>query len=70
MMTQEQPATLPAAPFSLHQCTTSELSRYRGELEHAVQDVNPDAPAAADLRRLLDDVLCEQEERARIAHAR
>jgi hypothetical protein len=67
MMTAQH---VPTPKHPLYALTTSELSAYKAELEHEVQDVSPDAPAAADLRRLLDEVLREQEERARIARAR
>ena len=48
--------------------TTSELTRYRRELEHAVQGIAPDAPVQTELRRRLDVVLAEQDEREKIAH--
>jgi hypothetical protein len=73
MMTVEQPAREPAvqAPkHPLYALTTSELSGYRQELEHAIEGISPAAPAAADLRRLLGDVLAEQADRRKIASAR
>jgi hypothetical protein len=51
----------------MHALTTTELARYRRELEHAVQGISPDAPVQADLRSKLAEVLAEQDERARIA---
>lgn len=69
MMTAEQP-TIPSAPFPLHALTTSELGKYRAELEHEIARHAPTAAVVDTLRSLLDDVLREQEERARIAHAR
>jgi hypothetical protein len=68
MMTEQQPA-VQAPKHPLAQCTTFELRDYRAELEHEIQEVSPDAPAAADLRRLLDDVLREQEARRRLRRA-
>jgi hypothetical protein len=54
--------------YPVHQLTTSELTRYRRELEHAVQGISPDAPVQTELRRRLDLVLAEQAEREKIAH--
>jgi hypothetical protein len=51
----------------LYALTTHELNEYRGELEHAVAAPAADPRARADLRRRLDDVLAEQDDRARIA---
>jgi hypothetical protein len=51
----------------MHALTTTEISRYRRELEHAIQGISPDAPVQADLRRKLDAVLAEQTSRERIA---
>ena len=45
----------------------TELTRYRRELEHAVQGISPDAPVQTELRRRLDVVLAEQDEREKIA---
>jgi hypothetical protein len=53
--------------YPVHQLTTSELTRYRRELEHAVQGISPEAPAQTELRRRLDGVLAEQSEREKIA---
>ena len=64
-----QPA-VQAPKHPLYQLTTSELDRYRRELEHEIQDVSPGAPAVADLSRLLGEVLSEQDDRRRIASAR
>jgi len=57
----------------IHALTTSELREYRRQLEQAIaffdrQDPGP--PARDRLQASLDGVLAEQEERARIAHAR
>jgi len=51
----------------MHALTTAEISRYRRELEHAIQVISPDAPVQADLRRKLDAVTAEQEERVKLA---
>jgi hypothetical protein len=51
----------------VHQLTTSELTRYRRELEHAVKEISPDAPVQTELLLKLDEVLAEQAEREKIA---
>jgi hypothetical protein len=51
----------------VHSLTTYEISRYRRELEHAINGISPDAPVQADLKSRLDAVLAEQAERERIA---
>jgi hypothetical protein len=53
--------------YPVHQLTTSELTRYRRELEHAAKGISPDAPVQTELRRRLDVVLAEQDEREKIA---
>ena len=56
----------------LHALTTFELNDYRRQLEHAVafySTNHPAAPVLADLRKTLGDVLAEQDDRAKIAHA-
>jgi hypothetical protein len=65
-MPTEPVTTEPKHP--VHQLTTSELSRYRRELEHAAQGISPAAPVQTELRRRLDEVLAEQDERARMAN--
>ena len=62
-----QPVTVERPKHPLHALTTYELSRYRRDLEHAIQGVSPDAPVQADLRRRLDTVIAEQDDRARLA---
>jgi hypothetical protein len=63
---QTEPQT--AEPkYPIHQLTTSELSRYRRELEHAVKGISDDAPVQATLSARLDEVLAEQDEREKIA---
>jgi hypothetical protein len=54
----------------MHALTTYELRDHRRELEHAIafyRKHHPAAPVLADLRARLDDVLAEQDQRARIA---
>jgi hypothetical protein len=56
----------------LHALTTYELRDYRRELERAIAFFDRQAsvpPARARLQARLDDVVAEQEERARLAHA-
>jgi len=54
----------PQPPHPLGALTTSELTRYQRQLEHAI---NADAPIQADLRRKLGEVLAEQQSRTSIA---
>ena len=68
-MPAEPPAVDPP-PHPLHALTTYEIRDYRRLLESAIKGIAPDAPIQAALRRKLDAVLAEQEERTRIAHAR
>ncbi len=56
----------PAHPIG--QLTTTELSRYRRELEHAIKTLK-DAPVAAELRRRLDEVVTEEQQRERARNA-
>jgi hypothetical protein len=68
-MTTDQPAT-PQPPHPLGALTTTELSRYRRELERAVSDKTiGSAPIAADLKTKLDEVLNEEVQRAQIRNA-
>jgi hypothetical protein len=50
--------------------TTYELRDFRRELEHAIKGISADAPGQADLRRKLEEVLAEQDQRARIQQTR
>ncbi len=66
------PDTAEPPDHPLHQLTTYELSSYRRRLETAIalapaQD--PAAPVRDGLHARLRDVLAEQDDRARIAHA-
>ena len=54
------------AKHALDALTVSELKARRRELEHAIKGISADAPVQADLRRGLDDVIAEEESRARI----
>ena len=66
------PDTAKPPDHPLHQLTTFELSSYRRRLETAIALVSGQDPAAlvpADLQVRLRDVLAEQDDRARIAHA-
>ncbi len=65
--TEPMPVDPPKHP--LHALTTYELRDRRRELERAIKGIAPDAPVQADLRRQLDAVLTEQEERTRVARA-
>lgn len=62
-----EPGSVSQPKYPMSQLTTSELNRYRHELEHAIKGISPDAPVRADLRRRLDVVIAEQEDRARLA---
>ena len=53
----------------LHALTTYELKDRRRELERAIKGIAPGAPVQATLRRQLDAVIAEQEDRARLADA-
>ncbi len=64
-----EPVTVEPPKHPLPALTTYELRDRRHELERAIKGIAPDAPVQADLRRQLDAVLAEQEDRARIARA-
>jgi hypothetical protein len=67
-----EPVTVERPEHPLYALTTYELRDYRRHLEQAVGYYvknHPDAPVLAGLRKTLDDVLAEQEDRARAAHA-
>jgi hypothetical protein len=66
-----EPAAQPEHP--LPAMTTYELRDYRRQLESAIaffDRQDPVPPARSRLQASLDAVLAEQDERARIAHAR
>jgi hypothetical protein len=55
--------------YPVSQLTTSELARYRRELEHAVATLPDHATVRKQLEQRLAVVLAEVEERDRIRHA-
>jgi hypothetical protein len=57
-----EPANVNHPPHPTYALTTAELSRYRSELEHAVQRLGT-APVVTELREKLDEVVQEQESR-------
>ncbi|MGH3202070.1 MAG: hypothetical protein ACRDP5_08475 [Streptosporangiaceae bacterium] len=65
-----EPANVEPPKHPMHAMTTFELRDYRRQLESAIaffdrQTTQP--PARARLQRALDEVLAEQEDRARLA---
>jgi hypothetical protein len=58
----DYPAYPPAA------MTTTELTNRRQDLEHTLTTSPDDAPGHAILRRQLDEVIAEQDERTQIRH--
>jgi hypothetical protein len=64
-----RPVTAEPPEHPLSALTTYELKARRCELERAITGIAPDAPVQADLRRQLDAVLAEQDDRTRIARA-
>jgi hypothetical protein len=63
-----RPVTPEPPEHPLSALTTYELKAHRRELERAIKGIAPGAPVQADLRRQLDAVLAEQDDRTRIAH--
>ena len=69
-MTPADPVTIESPQHSLHALTTFELRGYRRQLESAIaffDKTDPVPPAREDLQAKLDEVLTEQEDRARLA---
>jgi hypothetical protein len=64
-----EPAAVGPPKHPLYALTTYELKDRRRELERAIKGIAADAPIQADLRRALDAVITEQEDRARSARA-
>jgi hypothetical protein len=64
-----EPAAVGPPKHPLYALTTYELKDRRRELERAIKGIAADAPIRADLRRALDAVVAEQEDRARSARA-
>jgi len=66
------PVTVDQPKHPLHALTTYELRDFRRELERTIaffDRQDPVAPARAPLQARLDEVLAEQDERARLARA-
>jgi hypothetical protein len=67
-----EPVAVQKPEHPLYALTTYELRDYRRHLEQAVGyyvTQHPDAPVLASLRKTLGEVLAEQEDRKRLAHA-
>jgi len=64
-----EPVTVEPLKHPLHALTTYELKDRRHELERAIKGIAAGAPVQAALRRQLDAVIAEQEDRARPADA-
>ena len=67
-----EPATVDPPEHPLHAMTTYELRDYRRQLERAIAFLDgqdPVPPVRGDLQSRLDDVLAEQDERMKLAHA-
>ena len=62
-----EPVTVQPPKHPLHALTTYELSRYRRELEDALQTLPGHAPARELLRARLAEVLAEEDSRTKIA---
>ncbi len=62
-----EPAVVNPPKHPLYALTTYELKDRRRELERAIKGIAADAPIQADVRRALDAVIAEQEDRARSA---
>jgi hypothetical protein len=68
-----EPAAVDQPKHPLHSLTTFELRDYRKQLENALASVSTKVPApqARDqLQGALDDVIAEEQDRARLADAR
>jgi hypothetical protein len=65
-----EPVTVDQPPHAMHALTTYELRDYMQQLQSAIaffDKQDPVPPARARLQARLDDVIAEQEDRARIA---
>jgi len=62
-----EPVTVEKPEHPVSQLTTSELARYRRELEHAVKTLRDQATVRGLLEQRLAAVLAEQDDQARIA---
>ncbi len=66
----DQAPTVEQPRHPLHALATFELAGYRRQLENAIRSCeqdHPAAPAVADLREALAEVIAEQDDRATIA---
>lgn len=63
----QPPMTVEPPKHPVSALTTYELRAYRRDLERAIKGISADAPVQANLRRKLDAVIAEQEDRARLA---
>jgi len=61
--------TTPQPPHPLHALTTTELSGYRRQLEHALTATTADPQSRALLRAQLEEALAEQQSRHAITAA-
>jgi hypothetical protein len=61
-----EPARVDPPPHPLPALTTSELSRYRRELEHALTTLPAHAPVRGQLQQQLAEVQAEQQSRIQI----
>ena len=57
--------SVPQPPHPVGALTTSELSRYRSDLEHALQAQHGPGPSRGVLQARLAEVLAEQDDRDR-----
>jgi hypothetical protein len=64
MNAEPMPVDLPMHPTS--QLTTSELSKYRRQLEHSLKALPTQAPVRAQIQARLAEVLEEQEQRTQL----
>ena len=64
-----EPAAVGPPKHPLYALTTYELKDRRRELERAIKGIAADAPIQADVRRALDAVIAEQEDRERLARS-
>jgi hypothetical protein len=68
-----EPAAVDQPKHPVHALTTFELRDYRKRLESAIASVSTKVPVPLDrdqLQGALDDVIAEEEDRARLADAR
>jgi hypothetical protein len=68
-MPPTEPVTVNQPKHPLSALTTYELRDRRRDLERAIKVLDRDAAVQAELRRDLDAVIAEQEDRARLTRA-